>query len=159
VLLLLQLKMGGLDVYSGYWLSVDQPRSSIEDPLQEEGIDTLRRVMEAAGISFAEGVYEDALEYPFLSAMLAPFGPDALEPFEAHLRGLHQDYNHSHGGCWFRMTGPGKSRSKLAQVLETEDDSFDPEATTEDDQSVSAMPRSQLTAAEEADLELSKLDL
>lgn len=28
-----------------------------------------------------------------------------------------------------------------------------------DDQSVSAMPRSQLTAAEEADLELSKLDL
>jgi len=76
-------------------------------------------------------VYEDALEYPFLSAMLAPFGPDALEPFEAHLRGLHQDYNHSHGGCWFRMTGPGKSRSKLAQVLETEDDSFDPEATTE----------------------------
>ena len=40
-------------MYSGYWLSVDQPGGSIEDPLQEEGIDTLRRVMEAAGISFA----------------------------------------------------------------------------------------------------------
>lgn len=59
--MLLQLKMGGLDVYSGYWLSVDQPRSSIEDPLQEEGIDTLRRVMEAAGISFAGGSQESLM--------------------------------------------------------------------------------------------------
>jgi hypothetical protein len=75
-------------------------------------------------------VYEDALEYPFISAMLAPFGPDALQPFDAHLRGLHRDYSHTHGGCWFKMTSPGKSRTKLAQVLETED-SMDPEATTE----------------------------
>jgi len=34
-----------------------------------------------------------------------------------------------------------------------------PASLSADDQSVSAMPRSQLTAAEEADLELSKLDL
>ena len=80
---------------------------------------------------FAESVYEDALEYPFLSAMLAPFGPDAVQPFDSHLRGLHRDYSHSHGGCWFRMTSPAKSRSKLAQVLETEDGSLDPEGTTE----------------------------
>lgn len=46
----LQVKLAGLDVYSGYWLAVDAPSTSIEDPLQEEGIDTLRRVMEAAGI-------------------------------------------------------------------------------------------------------------
>lgn len=45
--------MGGLDVYSGYWLAVDAPASSIKDPIQEEGIDTLRRVMEAAGIDLS----------------------------------------------------------------------------------------------------------
>ena len=45
--------MGGLDVYSGYWLAVDAPASTIEDPLQEEGIDTLRRIMEAAGIDLS----------------------------------------------------------------------------------------------------------
>ena len=44
--------MGGLDVYSGYWLATDSPANGIEDALQEEGIDTLRRVMEAAGINF-----------------------------------------------------------------------------------------------------------
>ena len=44
--------MGGLDVYSGYWLATDSPANGTEDALQEEGIDTLRRVMEAAGIKF-----------------------------------------------------------------------------------------------------------
>lgn len=44
--------MGGLDVYSGYWLAADSPANGTEDALQEEGIDTLRRVMEAAGINF-----------------------------------------------------------------------------------------------------------
>ena len=47
-----QVKLGGLDVYSGYWLATDSPASSTEDALQEEGMDTLRRVMEAAGINF-----------------------------------------------------------------------------------------------------------
>lgn len=46
----LQVKLGGLDVYSGYWLAADSPAANVEDPLQEEGIDTLRRIMDAAGI-------------------------------------------------------------------------------------------------------------
>ena len=47
-----KVRLAGLNVYSGYWLAVDAPTNGIEDPLQEEGIDTLRRVMEAAGIKF-----------------------------------------------------------------------------------------------------------
>lgn len=54
-------------------------------------------------------VYEDALEYPFLSAMLAPFGPEAVQPFEQHLRLLHSECGQEHGGCWFKMSGPSKS--------------------------------------------------
>lgn len=50
-----QVKLGGLDVYSGYWLAVDSPGHRIEDPLQEEGIDTLRRVMEAAQLQLTGG--------------------------------------------------------------------------------------------------------
>ena len=51
-MLALQVRLAGIGVYSGYWLAVDSPSRHIEDPLQEEGLDTLKRVMEAAGISF-----------------------------------------------------------------------------------------------------------
>ena len=40
-----QIKVGGLDAYSGYWLALDSPVVAHKDALQEEGIDTLRRLM------------------------------------------------------------------------------------------------------------------
>ena len=58
---------------------------------------------------FVGDMYEDALEYPFLSAMIAPFGPEAGQPFEQHLRQLHSECGQEHGGCWFRMSGPAKA--------------------------------------------------
>lgn len=64
-------------------------------------------------------IYEDALEYPFLSAMLAPFGPDAARPFEAHLRRLHRECNQKHGGCWYKMSSTAKSGAPVGEVLET----------------------------------------
>ena len=66
----------------------------------------------------ADEVYEDALEYPFISTLLAPFGPDAILPFEEHLRSLHRDYSQRHGGSWYKMTSARKARSKLAEVTE-----------------------------------------
>lgn len=68
----------------------------------------------------AEDICEDPLEYPFLSALLAPFGPEAILPFEEHLRALHSECSHRHGGCWFKMASPRKARSTLEQVTESE---------------------------------------
>lgn len=70
--------MGGLDVYSGYWLAADSPASGIEDALQEEGIDTLRRVMEAAGINFYNEHGTQCLprsSYPLLHLFMQSVSP------------------------------------------------------------------------------------
>ena len=48
--LFLQIKVGGLDAYSGYWLALDSPSVNHKDALQEEGIDTLQRLIAAANI-------------------------------------------------------------------------------------------------------------
>ena len=71
----------------------------------------------------ADEVYEDALEYPFICTLLAPFGPDAILPFEEHLRSLHRDYSQRHGGSWYKMTSARKARSKLAEVAEGSNES------------------------------------
>ena len=61
-------------------------------------------------------MFEDALEYPFLSAMLAPFGPEAVLPFEPHLRQLHSECGQEQGGCWFKMSGASKSSRAIDGV-------------------------------------------
>lgn len=60
------------------------------------------------------------MEYPFLSALLSPFGPEAVLPFEEHLRAMHGEYGQKHGGSWFKMMSQRKSRSTLEQVPEVE---------------------------------------
>lgn len=72
------MKLGGLDVYSGYWLAVDSPGHSIEDPLQEEGVDTLRRVMEAAQIQLNGAVCTETKLWPALTGFAKySFAPKA----------------------------------------------------------------------------------
>ena len=108
----------------------------------------------------AEELYEDALEYPFLSALLAPFGPDAILPFEGHLRALHKDCTPRHGGCWY------KTARKKSLVLEAggveagsiEVDGQVVDGSLDNIQEESKAPR-RLTEAEEAELEIDRLAL
>ena len=43
----------------------------------------------------------EALKYPLLSILLAPFGAEAMEPFRDELQELHHSYDHELGGSWF----------------------------------------------------------
>lgn len=59
----------------------------------------------------ADPVVEDALQYPFIAALVSPFGPQAIQPFEGHLSLLHQYYGHESGGSWFKVPKRDSNRS------------------------------------------------